>query len=131
MELNLRTFLGHQNLLVSFRPVFLPAENLGSTEREIPGAHRVSGAVASGPRDDALHACGCAKWLQSSPTLCDPVAHNLPCSFVHRKCLAGRWVRVERQQGSGRPGGAGALCRVKSSQSWPYFLLLDELIVKI
>ena len=57
MELNLRTFLEHQNLLVSFRPVFLPAENLGSTDREIPGAIPVSGAVASGLRDNALCAC--------------------------------------------------------------------------
>ena len=59
MELNLRTFLGHQNLLVSFRPVFLPAENLGSTDREIPGVNPVSGAVVSGLRDDALRACVC------------------------------------------------------------------------
>ena len=52
----------------------------------------------------------------------------LLCPQEMSRCPLGE---VERQQGSGRPGGAGAICRVKSSQSWPHFLLLDELIVKI
>lgn len=54
MELNLRTFLGRQNLLVSFRPVSLPTENLGSGGREIPVVNPACGAVAYGLRDDAL-----------------------------------------------------------------------------
>lgn len=54
MELNLRTFLGRQNLLVSFRPVSLPTENLGSGGREIPVINPACGAVAYGLRDDAL-----------------------------------------------------------------------------
>jgi hypothetical protein len=50
MELNLRTFLGHQNLLVSFRSVSLSAKNLAYKGREIPGTKPVSGAMSLAER---------------------------------------------------------------------------------
>ena len=92
----------------------------------------MSGAVVSGLRDDALRACVCvcqvASVISNSLRPCGPSPAMLLCPQEMSRWPLGE---VERQQGSGRPGGAGAICRVKSSQSWPHFLLLDELIVKI
>ena len=52
-----------------------------------------------------MHACVCAKSLQSSPTLCDSVDYSLPGSSVHRILQARilEWVAMLSSRGSSWP----------------------------
>lgn len=81
MELNLRTFLAHQNLLVSSRPVSLPAKNLGSNSKEIPATNPVAGAMVSGLRDDALETPLETQWV-GKEMCCPPSGWEFRAGFL-------------------------------------------------
>ena len=49
--------------------------------------------------------CACVKWLQSCPTLCNPMNHSLPGSSVHGILQASilEWVAMPSSRGSSQP----------------------------
>ena len=75
-----------------------------------------------------MHACVCAKSLQSCPTLCNPMDCSLPGSSVHRILQAGilEWVAISYSKGPSKPRDRTWVCYVSCIGTWIHYLCLGS-----